>query len=67
MSEVSEYVCEQLWVRVDKIGPVWELQTSIRQQRLEECALFAKSVMSSDEECLAGLETNDPSLLQSHA
>lgn len=66
MPELSEYVCEQLWVRVDKIGPVWELLTSIRQQRLEECALFAKGVMSSDEGCLADLETNNPSLLRSH-
>lgn len=67
MPEVSEDVCEELWVRVDKVGPVWELLTSIRQQRLEECALFAKGAMSSDEGCLADLETNNPSLLQSHA
>lgn len=66
MSEVSEDVCEELWIRVDKVGPVWELLTSIRQQRLEEHALFAKGVMSSDEDCLADLETKDPSLLQFH-
>lgn len=66
MPEISEYGGEEVRVCIDEEISICELLASIGQQRLEMCALFTESVLSSGKDRIRNLETNDSSLWRAY-